>query len=243
MFDEKKLRVENLYKSYNGRKVVNNATLELKKGQIVGLLGPNGAGKTTLFYMTVGLIYPDSGNIYLNGKNIREFPLHKRSRLGIAYLPQESSLFRKLSVYDNIALAFEAQKFSKSVVKEKTKFMLRKFGLDKISTSLGAALSGGERRRCEIARCLAIGPDFVLFDEPFAGIDPIAVSEIQSYIKELREEGIGVLITDHNVRETLTVCDYGYLMRDGRIFLAGSPKEITENEEAKKFYLGERFQL
>ena len=237
------LRCEDLQKSYAGRAVVDGVSLSVSQGKVVGLLGPNGAGKTTVFYMLVGLVFPGAGKIYLGDKNVTSEPLHRRARMGLGYLPQESSLFRKLSVFDNVMMAFESRGISGSEGSDRTMALLRRFGLEKVSASSAAALSGGERRRCEIARCLAIDPKFVLLDEPFAGIDPIAVSEIQEYVQELKIQGIGVLITDHNVRETLGTCDHGYLMRDGKIFFQGSPQEITNNPEAKKFYLGESFKL
>jgi lipopolysaccharide export system ATP-binding protein len=193
--------------------------------------------------MLVGLVFPNRGRILLNDEDITHLALHERAKLGLAYLPQESSLFRRLSVYENIAMAFEARKLVPSEVRDRSLQLLERFGLLKVSKSPSAALSGGERRRCEIARCLAIDPHFVLLDEPFAGIDPIAVSEIQSYIQELKRQGIGVLITDHNVRETLGACDTALLMRDGHAFFGGSPEEISNNEEARRFYLGDSFKL
>jgi lipopolysaccharide export system ATP-binding protein len=237
------LRGEGLKKVYGKRTIVSDVTIEVAQGTVVGLLGPNGAGKTTVFYMMVGLVFPNDGRILLGTDDITEFQLHDRAHKGLAYLPQESSLFRKLSVFDNIAIAFEAQNLSSASVEVKTQGLLKRFGLESVASSTAASLSGGERRRCEIARCLAIEPKFVLLDEPFAGIDPIAVSEIQSYIQELKRSGIGVLITDHNVRETLGTCDRGYLMREGQIFFDGTPREISENPEAKKFYLGDGFKL
>lgn len=234
---------KSLRKTFGKRTVVSNVGLELLPGEVVGLLGPNGAGKTTVFYMMVGLVSPDEGQIILGQDEITALPLHQRARLGISYLPQESSLFRKLSVYENVAMAFEAMEVSAEAVKNGTHALLRRFGLEAVAQSSASSLSGGERRRCEIARCLAISPKFVLLDEPFAGIDPIAVLEIQKYIVELKNLGIGVLITDHNVRETLGSCDRGYLMRNGEVFFQGTPREITDNAEARKFYLGEGFRL
>lgn len=238
-----RLSSENLRKTYARRSVVDGVSLYVDPGEVVGLLGPNGAGKTTCFYMLVGLIASEGGRIVLGETELTGMPLHERARLGLAYLPQESSLFKKLSVYDNIAMALEARGLPSAIVDEKTRELLGRFGLTPVEKLVASALSGGERRRCEIARCLAIDPKFVLLDEPFAGIDPIAVSEIQKFVFELKRQGIGVLITDHNVRETLGACDRGYLMRDGKVFFSGSPKEITENEEAKKFYLGDSFKL
>lgn len=237
------LKALNLQKIYGKRSVVSEASLTVRQGQVVGLLGPNGAGKTTVFYMMVGLVFPASGQIFLDDKEVTMQPLFERARQGIGYLPQEASLFRKLSVFDNVAIAFESQGARGSELEDKTIELLDRFGLSKVARSPAAALSGGERRRCEIARCLAINPKFVLLDEPFAGIDPIAVAEIQSFIQELKSQGIGILITDHNVRETLGSCDQGYLMREGKIFFHGTPEEISNNEEARKFYLGASFKL
>ena len=237
------LEAKGLSKSYGKRKVVNDVSLELKPGTVVGLLGPNGAGKTTVFYMIVGLVFPGEGKILLGGDDVTQRPLFERARLGVGYLPQESSLFRKISVYDNIAMALESGHRSADEVITRTNALLERFGLQKVRNSPASALSGGERRRCEIARCLAIDPKFVLLDEPFAGIDPIAVGEIRGLIHDLKSQGIGVLITDHNVRETLGTCDHGYLMRDGQVFFSGSPQEIANNHEARKFYLGEDFEL
>ncbi len=236
-------RAEGLKKIYGKRTVVSEASISVKQGSVVGLLGPNGAGKTTVFYMMVGLVFPAGGKIFLGGDDVTDLPLYKRALQGVAYLPQEPSLFRKLSVFDNIALAFESQGISGVEVGDRTLGILERFGLMKVADSPASALSGGERRRCEIARCMAINPKFVLLDEPFAGIDPIAVGEIQGFIQELKSQGIGILITDHNVRETLGTCDYGYLMREGRIFFHGTPQEISENEDARKFYLGASFKL
>jgi lipopolysaccharide export system ATP-binding protein len=234
---------QNLKKVYGKRVVVENVSIEVKRGSVVGLLGPNGAGKTTVFYMMVGLVFPAEGKIFLGPNEITERPLHERAKMGIGYLAQEPSLFRKLSVFDNVAMAFEAKGIKGSELTERTYALLKRFGLEKVFQSSAAALSGGERRRCEIARCLAIDPQFVLLDEPFAGIDPIAVGEIQDYIRELKEMDIGVLITDHNVRETLGSCDQSYLMRSGSIFFSGTPEEIVANADARKFYLGEDFKL
>jgi lipopolysaccharide export system ATP-binding protein len=237
------LKAEGLAKSYGKRAVVKKVSLELRPGEIVGLLGPNGAGKTTFFYMVVGLIFPDLGKIFINDQDVTFLPLYERAKLGVAYLPQESSLFRKLTVLDNIAMALEARGVESIDVFNEAEQLIDKYGLNKVKMSLASALSGGERRRCEIARCLAINPKFVLLDEPFAGIDPIAVKEIQGFVQELKSQGIGVLITDHNVRETLGTCDRGYLMRDGEIFFHGTPDEISTNSDVRKFYLGESFKL
>ncbi|NCN26649.1 LPS export ABC transporter ATP-binding protein [bacterium] len=237
------LKARGLVKIYGKRSVVADVSVEVEQGKVVGLLGPNGAGKTTCFYMIVGLVFPQEGRIFLDGRDITLLPLHERARLGVAYLPQESSLYRKLSVFENIAMALEVHHKDTEVIEAKTFDLLKKFGLEKVAESPAAALSGGERRRCEIARCMAIEPKFVLLDEPFAGIDPIAVGEIQQFIGELKQQGIGVLITDHNVRETLGTCDYGYLMKEGQVFFHGSPEEIIQNEQAKRFYLGESFTL
>jgi lipopolysaccharide export system ATP-binding protein len=237
------LRANGLSKSYGKRAVVKDVSLELHPGEIVGLLGPNGAGKTTFFYMVVGLIFPEKGMIRLENENLTALPLHERARKGLAYLPQESSLFRKLSVFENIAMALEARGVASDDLRIEAQVLIDKYGLTKVQDSLASALSGGERRRCEIARCLAIKPQFVLLDEPFAGIDPLAVKEIQGFVQELKFSGIGVLITDHNVRETLGTCDRGYLMRDGEIFFHGTPEEISNNKDVRKFYLGESFKL
>jgi lipopolysaccharide export system ATP-binding protein len=237
------LKAEGLSKTYGKRKVVDGVSIEVERGQVVGLLGPNGAGKTTVFYMMVGLVFPGEGKIFLGDKEVTKLALHERARGGVGYLPQETSLFRKLSVNDNISMALEARGLPSAAVVEKAKQLVQRFGLGKVENSPVSALSGGEKRRCEIARCLAIEPDFVLLDEPFAGIDPIAVSEIQALIQDLKRQGIGVLITDHNVRETLGSCDRGYLMRDGKIFFQGTPQQISDNAEARKFYLGDNFKL
>lgn len=237
------LKAKKLDKVYGKRKVVNNVSIQVQSGQVVGLLGPNGAGKTTVFYMMVGLVFPTKGSIHLQKENLSSLPLHERAQRGIAYLPQEPSLFRKLSVYENIRMALESRLENKEEIHHKSMEMVKKFGLEHVKDSMAAALSGGERRRCEIARCMAINPKFVLLDEPFAGIDPIAVGEIQEFIIELKRQGIGVLITDHNVRETLGICDFGYLMKDGQLFFEGTPTEISQNKDARKFYLGESFKL
>lgn len=235
------LVVKNLAKSYKGRQVVKDVSLEVQSGQIVGLLGPNGAGKTTSFYMVVGLVSSEAGDIVVDGQSIRGMPMYERARHGISYLPQEPSIFRKLTVRDNIMAAIEAQIEARGRRNERLEQLVADFGLEHILNSFGFSLSGGERRRVEIARSLAGFPKFILLDEPFAGIDPIAVSEIQKIIRKLKEKKIGVLITDHNVRETLEICDFAYIMKDGKVQVQGTSKEITESPEARKFYLGENF--
>ena len=238
-----KLRAENLVKIYKQRKVVNNVSIEVNQGGIVGLLGPNGAGKTTSFYMIVGLIKPNSGKVFLDDKDITKLPMYKRARLGIGYLAQEASVFRKLSVEDNIKAVLEMSKFSKAEQKDKLENLLDEFGLQKIRKSLGIQLSGGERRRCEIARALSIDPAFILLDEPFAGVDPIAVEDIQEIVSKLKQKNIGILITDHNVHETLTITDRAYLLFEGDILKAGTAKELAEDEQVRKVYLGKNFEL
>lgn len=237
------LIASSLSKVYGEREVVSEVSIQLKRGEIVGLLGPNGAGKTTSFYMMVGLIFPTTGGITLEDEDVTNLPLPQRAKRGIAYLPQESSLFQKLSVHENISMALEAKGYEGSELDSRCEILMKRFGLLRLAKSETATLSGGEKRRCEIARCLAIEPHYLLLDEPFAGIDPIAVGEIQEFVRELREQNIGVLITDHNVRETLGTCDQGYLMKEGRIFFNGTPLAISESEEARKFYLGESFRL
>lgn len=237
------LEAKSLCKVYGSRKVVEEVSLSLQPGEVVGLLGPNGAGKTTSFYMLVGLVFPTMGRIIFSGQDITDLPLHQRARMGVGYLPQENSLFRKLSVTDNICIALESMDLSEDEIEARCSVLLRQFGLEKVADSHASSLSGGEWRRCEIARCLATEPKFVLLDEPFAGVDPIAVADIQNIVQELKERGIGVLITDHNVRETLKCCDRGYLMREGRIFFHGTPEEISNNADAREFYLGQSFNL
>ena len=237
------LEAENLFKSYQGKKVVNDVSLQVSTSQIVGLLGPNGAGKTTSFYMIVGLIRSDKGEIFLGKKSITKLPIHERARLGIGYLPQEASVFRELTVEENILSALEVKDYSKSEKQTKLDQLINDFGLDKIRTSLGMSLSGGERRRVEIARVLALSPKFVLLDEPFAGVDPIAVLDIQNVIRDLKDRGIGVLITDHNVRETLGIVDCAYILNQRKLLVKGQPEEILENDEARKVYLGEKFRM
>lgn len=237
------LKIESISKQYKGRKVVDAASFEIKAGQVVGLLGPNGAGKTTSFYMVVGLVQPDSGRIQFNDLDITNYPMYKRARSGLSYLAQEPSIFRRMTVEDNILVALEAHGLDAKEKNEKLESLLQEFRINHIRESFGFSLSGGERRRVEIARALAGSPHFLLLDEPFAGIDPIAVSEIQNIIRALKAQGIGVLITDHNVRETLGICDYAYILKDGRIQVSGNTEEIANSEVAKKFYLGENFKL
>ncbi|MBN1279340.1 MAG: LPS export ABC transporter ATP-binding protein [Chlorobiaceae bacterium] len=232
-----------LKKIYSKREVVKSSSLEVRQGEIVGLLGPNGAGKTTTFYMIVGMVKPDGGKVLLDGRDITELPMYKRSRLGIGYLPQEASVFRKLSVEENILGVLEFTTLSRTERQKKSEKMLEDLGIAHIRKSMGYALSGGERRRTEIARALALDPKFILLDEPFAGVDPIAVEDIQGIIEDLKKRDIGVLITDHNVHETLSITDHAYLLFDGRIFMQGTPQEIADSPEARKHYLGEKFSL
>lgn len=241
MSEPNTLIVKNLSKTYKGRQVVKDVSLSVKSGQVVGLLGPNGAGKTTSFYMVVGLVSSEKGDILLNGASIRDMTMYERARHGISYLPQEPSIFRKLTVKENIMAALEVQVSARGRRNERLEQLVADFGLDHIINSYGFSLSGGERRRVEIARSLAGFPKFLLLDEPFAGIDPIAVNEIQKIIRKLKEKQIGILITDHNVRETLEICDIGYIMKEGQVQVEGTPKEITESPIARKFYLGENF--
>ena len=238
-----KLRAENLVKIYKGRKVVNNISVEVEQGEIVGLLGPNGAGKTTSFYMIVGLIKPNEGEIFLEDQNITQLPMYKRAKLGIGYLAQEASVFRKLSVEENIMAVLEMTNIPKSEMKEKVESLLEEFSLTHVRKNLGMVLSGGERRRTEIARALAVDPKFVLLDEPFAGVDPIAVEEIQTIVAKLKNKNIGILITDHNVNETLSITDRAYLMFEGRLLKAGSAEELAADEQVRRVYLGQHFEL
>ena len=238
-----KLRTENLIKKYGSRTVVKGASVEVNKGEIVGLLGPNGAGKTTTFYMMVGLVTPYSGKIYLDDVDITKEPVYKRAKRGIGYLAQEASVFRKLSIEDNIKTILEMTKLSKYEQQEKLESLLDEFSLQHIRKSLGIQLSGGERRRIEIARALAIDPDFILLDEPFAGVDPIAVEDIQDIVRKLKAKNIGILITDHNVQETLSITDRAYLLFEGRILKAGTAVELSEDEQVRKVYLGKNFEL
>ncbi len=238
-----KLHTRNLVKKYGKRTVVRRVNLEVKQGEVVGLLGPNGAGKTTTFYMIVGLIQPYEGNIYLNQTEVTGMPVFRRARLGIGYLPQEASVFRKLSVENNIRAVLEMNGYSKKRQKEITERLLQEFGLSNIRKSLGIQLSGGERRRTEIARALALSPKFILLDEPFAGVDPIAVEDIQNIVQALSKKNIGILITDHNVHETLSITNRAYLLYDGRILKSGTANDLAADPEVRKKYLGEKFEL
>ncbi|MDA9028199.1 LPS export ABC transporter ATP-binding protein [Flavobacteriaceae bacterium] len=238
-----KLRVENLMKSYNGRKVVKDVSLEVNQGEIVGLLGPNGAGKTTSFYMAVGLIKPNGGAIFLDDKEITSYPMYKRAQSGIGYLAQEASVFRKLSIEDNILSVLQMTKLSKKEQVDKMESLIDEFSLGHIRTNRGDLLSGGERRRTEIARALATDPSFILLDEPFAGVDPVAVEDIQRIIARLTKKNIGILITDHNVQETLAITDRTYLMFEGSILKAGKPEVLASDEMVRKVYLGQNFEL
>lgn len=232
-----------LVKRYRQRTVVNHVSIEVKQGEIVGLLGPNGAGKTTTFYMTVGLIKPDEGQVFLNDTNITALPMYKRAKLGIGYLPQEASIFRKLTVEENIMAVLEMTKLSKQEQRQKTDSLLDEFRLQHVRKSPGDVLSGGERRRTEIARALAVDPKFILLDEPFAGIDPIAVEDIQAIVAKLKFKNIGILITDHNVTETLSICDRAYLLIEGKIFKHGTAEELAVDDQVKMLYLGRNFEL
>ncbi|HLW42055.1 MAG TPA: LPS export ABC transporter ATP-binding protein [Flavobacterium sp.] len=238
-----KLRAENLVKTYKGRKVVKSVSVEVNQGEIVGLLGPNGAGKTTSFYMIVGLVKPNAGNIYLNNLNITSFPMYKRAQHGIGYLAQEASVFRKLSIEENILSVLQLTQLSKKEQEEKMESLIDEFSLQHIRTNRGDLLSGGERRRTEIARALATDPKFILLDEPFAGVDPVAVEDIQRIVARLKNKNIGILITDHNVQETLAITDKTYLMFEGGILKAGIPEELAEDEMVRKVYLGQNFEL
>jgi lipopolysaccharide export system ATP-binding protein len=239
----REIRTDGLVKIYNKRYVVNGASILVNQGEIVGLLGPNGAGKTTTFYMIVGMVRPNKGKIFLDSKNISRKPMFRRARMGIGYLPQEASIFRKLSVADNILSVLECQNMSAKERKNRMHELLEELHVAHLEKSLGYMLSGGERRRVEIARTLAINPDFILLDEPFAGVDPIAVEDIQSIVHELRTKGYGVLITDHNVRETLRITDRAYIMAGGKILISGTAQELAENPEARRIYLGQNFRL
>jgi lipopolysaccharide export system ATP-binding protein len=237
------IRTTELIKRYRSRTVVKKVSVEVKQGEIVGLLGPNGAGKTTTFYMVVGLIKPDEGEVYLDDLNITQLPMFKRAQLGIGYLPQEASIFRKMTVEDNIASVLEITNLSKSQQKDKLESLLSEFRLTHVRKSNGDVLSGGERRRTEIARALAVNPKFILLDEPFAGIDPIAVEDIQIIVEQLKFKNIGILITDHNVQETLSITDRAYLLYDGNILKSGTAEELASDEQVRKLYLGQNFEL
>jgi lipopolysaccharide export system ATP-binding protein len=237
------LRADNLVKRYKSRTVVDHVSIYVEQGEIVGLLGPNGAGKTTTFYMTVGLIRPNEGHIYLDDKEITEEPMYRRAQMGIGYLAQEASVFRKLSVEDNIKAVLEMTKMSRDEQRAKVESLLDEFGLQKIRKSRGDLLSGGERRRTEIARALAVNPSFILLDEPFAGVDPIAVEDIQGIVAKLKEKNIGILITDHNVHETLNITERAYLLFEGRILKEGTAQDLAEDEQVRKVYLGQNFEL
>jgi lipopolysaccharide export system ATP-binding protein len=237
------IQTRELVKVYGNRTVVNKVSFTVRQGEIVGLLGPNGAGKTTSFYQVVGLIKPDRGEVYINDINITRLPMYKRARMGIGYLPQEASVFRKLSVEDNIISVLEMTKLSKAARKEKADSLIQEFRLQHVRKNMGDTLSGGERRRTEIARALAVDPKFILLDEPFAGVDPIAVEDIQEIIAKLKYRNIGILITDHNVNETLSICDRAYLLIDGSIFREGTAEELAQDDHVRRLYLGRNFQL
>ena len=237
------LEARELHKRYGDREVVRGVTISVEQGEIVGLLGPNGAGKTTTFYMIIGIKKPTSGAVFLNNHNMATWPLHERARHGLSYLPQESSVFKRLTVYDNLKIILQYTDFDKQQQKEKAESLLEEFRISHLRDSLASHLSGGERRRLEIARSLIREPQFILLDEPFAGIDPLAVDDIQNLITGLKERGIGVLISDHNVRETLHICNRAYLVHEGMVILDGSPEELVNNEKARRVYLGETFHL
>lgn len=240
---QSKISTTLLVKQYRNRQVVKQVSVEVSQGEIVGLLGPNGAGKTTTFYMVVGLIKPDEGDVFLDNQRITSLPMYKRAQLGIGYLPQEASIFRKLSVGDNIAAVLETTSLNKEAQKEKLESLLAEFRLTHVRKNMGDVLSGGERRRTEIARALAVNPKFVLLDEPFAGIDPIAVEDIQLIVEHLKFKNIGILITDHNVQETLSITDRAYLLYDGSILKSGTAEELASDEQVRKLYLGQNFEL
>lgn len=238
-----KLLAEGLVKTFGKRTVVDSVSFHVESGEVVGLLGPNGAGKTTSFYMIIGLIKNDKGEIFLDGEEISALPMYKRAKIGISYLPQEPSVFRKLTIEQNMLVVLENMDLNYRQQKERATELLERLGIDHLAQAKSYTLSGGERRRVEIARALAMNPKFILLDEPFSGIDPLAVSDIQGIIKELKKMGIGILITDHNVRETLGICDRGYILSDGVIRVTGTPQEIVKNEVARKAYLGDDFKL
>ena len=237
------LALKNLVKAYNGSRVVNDVSLEIKSGEVVGLLGPNGAGKTTTFYMTVGLIRPDSGRVFLDSQDITDYPMYKRARRGVGYLPQEPSIFKKLSVKDNLMAILESLPISKTEQNDKADALLNELGIQRLADQKAAVLSGGERRRLEITRALATDPSFILLDEPFAGVDPLAVIDIQNIIKHLSQKQIGVVISDHNVRETLGVCNKAYILSKGTVIESGLPETIAASETARQIYLGSEFKL
>jgi lipopolysaccharide export system ATP-binding protein len=237
------IHTKSLFKSYKGRTVVRNVSVDVEQGEIVGLLGPNGAGKTTTFYMVVGLIKPDEGTVFLNDQDITRLPMYKRAQMGIGYLPQEASVFRKLSVEDNILAVLEMTKLTHAERHHKLDSLLDEFNLHHVRKNNGDSLSGGERRRTEIARALAVDPKFILLDEPFAGVDPIAVEDIQGVVAKLKYKNIGILITDHNVNETLSICDRAYLLIEGKIFKHGTAEELADDEQVRRLYLGTNFEL
>ncbi len=237
------IHTDHLIKSYKNRTVVDDVSVNVKQGEIVGLLGPNGAGKTTTFYMVVGLIKPDKGNVFLNDLNITRLPMYKRAQMGVGYLPQEASVFRKLSVEDNIKAVLEMTRLSRKEQKAKLEALLDEFNLHHVRKNNGDSLSGGERRRTEIARALAVDPKFILLDEPFAGVDPIAVEDIQTVVARLKYRNIGILITDHNVNETLSICDRAYLLIEGKIFKTGTAEQLAQDEQVRRLYLGTNFEL
>lgn len=238
-----KLEAHNLVKTYKSRRVVNDVSMSMETGETVGLLGPNGAGKTTSFYMMVGLVHPDEGKVLLDGKDITSCPMYKRARLGLGYLAQEASVFRKLTVVENILLVLEMQGVKRKARLERVEQLLDEFGLQKVRNTNGQVLSGGERRRVEIARALATDPQFILLDEPFTGVDPIAIGDIQDIVRHLKDKGIGIVITDHNVRETLAITDRAYIMSEGEIKTAGASADLPNDPIARKFYLGDRFEM
>jgi lipopolysaccharide export system ATP-binding protein len=237
------LSLENLVKIYNGKQVVSDVNMDIKNGHVVGLLGPNGAGKTTTFYMTVGMIKPDEGHVFLDDEDITNFPMYLRARKGVGYLPQETSIFKKLTAKQNILAILEMVSISKAIQEEQADMLLDELGIKHLKNQKASLLSGGERRRLEITRALATNPSFILLDEPFAGIDPLAVIDIKNIIVHLKNRGIGILISDHNVRETLEVCDNAYILNDGKIIESGSPEKIVSSETARRIYLGDEFKL
>jgi len=238
-----RLTIKGINKKFKQRQVVDSVSFSIESGKVVGLLGPNGAGKTTSFYMVVGILPPDRGSIVLNDQDISRLPVYQRARVGLSYLPQEASVFRRLTVRENIMVGLEAAEVAPSEIEDRVQQLMQDFNIGHVAESYGYSLSGGERRRVEIARSLAGSPKFLLLDEPFAGIDPIAVGDIQNIIRNLKAQGLGILITDHNVRETLGICDYAYILREGRIEVEGSAEQIANSEIARKFYLGENFRL